>query len=83
MKTIQTSSAAELHLSGLIGTPSHLDMQKIPIIWYILEIDYIGSLKFGCYYLQYVPASNPFSHAWFEVLEAITLSVVVAARSKA
>jgi hypothetical protein len=27
----------------------------------------------GCYYLQYVPASNPFDHAWFEVVEAILL----------
>jgi len=35
---------------------------------------YICSVKFGCYYLQYVPASKPFDHAWFEALEAITLS---------
>jgi len=34
---------------------------------------YIGSLKFGCYYLQFVPASKPFDNAWFEVIEAITL----------
>jgi len=38
-----------------------------------LKMDYIGSLKFGCYYLQYVPASKTFYHAWFEVLEAITI----------
>jgi len=63
MKTIQTSSTAELHLSGLIGTRSHLDMQKIPIIGFLLEIGFIGSLKFGCYYLQYVPVSRPFDHA--------------------
>jgi len=35
---------------------------------------YIVSLQFGCYYLQYVvPASKPFDHARFEILEAITL----------
>ena len=28
---------------------------------------------FGCYYTQCVPAFNPFDHARFEVLEAITL----------
>jgi len=48
MKNIQISSTAELHLSGLIGTPSHLAMQKIPIIGFLLEIGYTGSLKFGC-----------------------------------
>ena len=34
---------------------------------------YIASLNFRCYYLQYVPVSKPFDHAWFEVLEAVTL----------
>jgi hypothetical protein len=29
--------------------------------------------KFGCYYLQNVPASKPFGQAWSEVPEAITL----------
>jgi hypothetical protein len=48
MKTIQTSSTAGLHLFGLNGKPSHLDRQKIPIIGFLLEIGYIGSLKFGC-----------------------------------
>jgi len=38
-----------------------------------LKIGYIGSLKFGCFYLQYVPASKPFDHARLGVLEAITL----------
>jgi len=28
-----------------------------------LKTGYIGSLKFGCYYLQYVPAHKPFDHA--------------------
>jgi hypothetical protein len=34
---------------------------------------YIGSLVFGCYYLQYVLASQPFDNARYEVIEAITL----------
>jgi len=56
--------AVELHLLGLIGTASHSDVQKIRIIGSFLAIGYIGRLKFGCYYLQYVvPASKPFDHA--------------------
>jgi len=38
-----------------------------------LKIGYTGSLKLGCYYLQYVHVSKPFGHAWFEVLAATTL----------
>jgi len=38
-----------------------------------LKIGYNGSLKFGCYYLQYVPVSKLFEYAWYEVIEAITL----------
>ena len=37
------------------------------------EIGYISSMKLVFYYLQYVPASKPFYHSWFEVLEAKTL----------
>ena len=40
---------------------------------FFLKIGYTVTLKFGCYYLQYVPVSKPFNHSWFEVLEAITL----------
>jgi hypothetical protein len=36
-------------------------------------MDYIDSLKFGCHYLQCVPASKPFDYTWFEVLEAKAL----------
>jgi len=42
-----------------------------------LKIDCIGNSKFGCYYVQYVPASKPLENALFEVLEAITLYVLV------
>jgi hypothetical protein len=45
-----------LHLSVLIGTACNPDMQKIRIIGFYLKIGYIGSLMFGCYYLQSVPA---------------------------
>jgi hypothetical protein len=41
-----------------------------------LKTGYIGGLKFGCYYLQYVPASKPFDRACFEVLEAIILCCI-------
>ena len=53
----------ELHLSGLIGTASYPDMQKIRIIGFSLNIGYNGSLQFGCYYLQYVTASKRFDDA--------------------
>ena len=59
------SNTVELHLSGLIGTASNPDLQKFRIIFFfVCKMCYIGSLKFGCYYLQYVPASKPFDHAW-------------------
>jgi hypothetical protein len=38
----------EFQLSGLIGTASHPDMQKIWIIGFYLKIGYIGNVKFGC-----------------------------------
>jgi len=53
----------EFHLSGLIGTASDPDTQKIRIIGFFSEIGYIDGLKFGCYCLHYVPASKPFDHA--------------------
>jgi hypothetical protein len=61
------SNIVELHLSGLTGRASNLDLQKFRIIDFCLfvwGICYNGSLKFSCYYLQYVPASKPFDHAW-------------------
>jgi hypothetical protein len=68
----QYKYTVELHLYGLYGTASHPDMHKIRIIEFSsLKTGYTGSLKFGCYYSQYVPASKTFDHAWFEVLEAI------------
>jgi len=66
-------NTAELHLSALIRTASHSDMQTIRIIGFSLKIGYIGSLKFGCSYLQYVPAAKYFDHAYSEVVEAMTL----------
>jgi len=47
------------------GEPSRY--AENPDNWIFLCID---SLKFGCYYLQHVPASKPRDHAWFEVLVA-------------
>ena len=49
--------------------PDYLGRQAIWIsrksgkLDFSLETDYTGSLKFGCYYLQYVPASKPFTYA--------------------
>jgi len=53
----------ELYLSILIGMVSHPDMQKIRIIKFLFDNRQYCSLKFGCYYLQYVSASKPFDHA--------------------
>jgi hypothetical protein len=39
-------------------------------IWEFLAL--FGN-PFGGYYLQYVPASKPFNHAWSEVLETTTM----------
>jgi len=44
-------STVELHLSGLIGSSSHPDMQKFWIIRFFKKIDYIDSLMVGCFYL--------------------------------
>jgi hypothetical protein len=59
---IFTQRAEELHFSGLTGTASHHNMQKIRINGFALKSGYIGSLKFSCHYLQYVPASKHFDH---------------------
>jgi hypothetical protein len=40
-------NTVELHLSGLIGTEWHPDMQKIRNIGFSLTIGYSGNLKFG------------------------------------
>jgi hypothetical protein len=53
----------ELYLSGLIGMVSQPDMKKREIIGSFLKIGYDCSLKFGGYWLQYIPASKPFDHA--------------------
>jgi hypothetical protein len=65
-------SRVELYLFGLIGAASHPDVQKIRIMYFSLKVVLMGGLKFCCYYLQYVPVSKHFDHAWLEVLEAIT-----------
>jgi hypothetical protein len=63
------SVTEELYLSGWNGTASRPDMQNTRITrFFPLKIGYIGSLKLACYYLQYVPASKLFDHAWFAIL---------------
>ena len=49
----------EYHLSGKTGTASRPDLQKIRVIVFFFENGLLWQLKFGCYYLQYVP----FDHA--------------------
>jgi hypothetical protein len=46
--------------------PGYVENPYICIFLWILTR--FVSLKFRCYYLQYIPASKPFDHAWFEVL---------------
>ena len=41
-------------------------MQIFRKIGFSLKIGYIGSLKFCCYYLQYIPAPERFDHTWFD-----------------
>ena len=45
----------------LDGEPS--GYAENPNNWIFFKIGYIDSLQFGCCYLQYVPASEPFEHA--------------------
>ena len=45
-----------------IRTANLPDEQIIRIIGFFVKKGYIGSMKFGCYYLQYVPASKPLDH---------------------
>jgi len=54
----------EFHLSGLYRTAIHPDMQKNPDNLNFFLIGYVGNFKVGRYYLQYVPASKPFEHAF-------------------
>jgi hypothetical protein len=72
-QTSTPPSTVELHLSGLIGTASHSDMQKIQIIGFFFKIGYIFRFNFGCYYLQQVPAPKPSDHTLFVVLNVIKL----------
>jgi len=60
---LPTQYTVELYLSGLIGTVSHPDMQKIRIIGFLFENRLHWQFAIGCYYVQYVPASKPFDHA--------------------
>jgi len=60
MSTVIRILTVKLNLSRLIGKASHPDMQKCGLLDFSLKIGYIGSLKFGCYYLDSVSASKSF-----------------------
>jgi hypothetical protein len=54
------SSTVDLHLSGIIWTPSHPDVQKIRLIGFFFENSLqLAVGNFGCYYIQHVPSSKP------------------------
>jgi len=53
-ETVLLSGAADLRLSGLIGTTSHPDMQKIWTIGFFFENGYIGNLKWRKTFLHTV-----------------------------
>jgi len=61
------------HLFGLFGTASHPDMQKIRIIGFFFENRLHWQFKVRLLLFTVCTASKPFEHAWFEVLEDITL----------
>jgi len=46
-----------------IQTPGNYPEGSIQQFDFSLKRGYIGGLQFGCYYLQYVPASKPSQHA--------------------
>jgi len=60
---LPTQYRVELYLSGLIGTVSHPNMQKIRIIGFFFENRLHWQFEIGCYYVHYVPAFKPFDHA--------------------
>ena len=47
-RNVGKMNTIELHLSRLIGTASHADMQKSRIMGFSLKTIYIGGLKLGC-----------------------------------
>jgi len=60
--TCSSQRTVELRLSGLIGTACRPDMLIIRKNGFSLKMGYVGNFKFGCYYLQYVPASKPYDY---------------------
>jgi hypothetical protein len=69
---LSRADTAELHLSVLIG--NLLDMYKILIMRFILEniLHWQHEVRLLLFTVCTVPASKPFDHAWFGVLEATT-----------
>jgi len=71
------SNIVELHISGLTGTVSHPDMQKIRITGVFFENRLHWQSDDGCYFFYItictVPVSKPLDHASFDVQGAITL----------
>jgi hypothetical protein len=72
---IKILSTVQLHVSRLIGMVSHPDMRKIRTTGLFVENRLHWQFEVWLLHLQYVPASKPFDHFRFEVLEAITGNV--------
>ena len=57
-------NTVELHLIRFNQNGEPSGYAENPDNWiFYLKVSYIGGLKFGGYYLQYVPANKPFDHA--------------------
>jgi len=59
MPPSQVQLTVELHLSGLIGTASHLDMQKIRIIGFIFQSRLHWQFEVRAVYLRLKLSTTP------------------------
>ena len=64
-------------LSGLSGAASHPDRQKIRIIWLFFEHGLHWQFEVRLLLFTLCTCEKPFDHAWFDVLEAITVYCTV------
>jgi hypothetical protein len=78
LTVIQITNTVNFHLSELIGTANHPDMQKIRIIGFFFEnrLHWQFEVRLLLFAVCTVPASKLFDDACFQVLETITLYVL-------
>ena len=72
---LQVCITVELHSSGLIGTASHLVMQKTRVIGLVFEnrLHWQFAVRLLLFTVCTALASKSFNYGWFVVLHAITL----------